>query len=315
MDSDDPAVVYTNLPKNDEDDDDPDDPSNDLVMCYEKNHDREGEDNEKNTSELRYVQWAVDPIQMALELADLQGGERWGTVPPVLWSAPIVAAVKTTTTTVELDDAISQVWARTLKESMRYAERTRHEEVGIRPMPYHLVPQVWTRIRPNKSTDAPWNRDLFVFPESNSTSHDGNNNIPEFLECTVRKSHKEYDAVATATILALCGMGITMSCGVKFGCDFLCYDGPRHARHAFAGLRIVAPCEPLPTAYDLAGYVRTLNTAGKIALLATIMNGRLAIVDLALEQTAFSVTTKRRANKTLEHRYQKLAKTTKMTDL
>jgi hypothetical protein len=329
-DPDDPKVVVDTNSNANDDDGDPDDPSNNLVVSSEQYDDSEGGDNNNtNTANTfhshghRYVQWAVDPIQLALELADLQGGERWGTVPPVLWSAPIVAAVKTTSTTVELDDTISQVWAQSLKESMHDAEWARHQEVGIRPMPYHLVPRVWTRLRPNKSTDALWSRDLLVFPGWNSCSqppptHENNNdskNSTAFLECTVRKPHKEYDAVATATIVALCNMGITMSCGVKFGCDFLCYDGPRHARHAFAGLRVIAPSDALPTAYDLAGYTRTLNTAGKIALLATIVSGRLAIVDLALEQTAFSVITKRRANKTLEHRYQKLAKTTKIINL
>lgn len=87
-----------------------------------------------------------------------------------------------------------------------------------------------------------------------------------------------------------------IACGSKFGCDYLLYDGPRNERHAFAGLRIL----PFPTAnqpetkrltsnkddnkrkdtkyllfpqqnpYELSGYVRCLNTAGKLALLATV---------------------------------------------
>jgi hypothetical protein len=78
-----------------------------------------------------------------------------------------------------------------------------------------------------------------------------------------------------------------VSCGAKFGSDFLIYDGPREERHAFAGLRILSstagagvakdggagdtlPPLPLPTAYSLSGYVRCLNTAGKLALLATV---------------------------------------------
>ena len=94
------------------------------------------------------------------------------------------------------------------------------------------------------------------------------------------------------------------SCGAKFGADFLLYDGPRSQRHAFAGLRImVLPPPPteeeaatttaargtgndppedsmwtgaaaaaagMPSAYELAAYVRCLNTAGKLALLATV---------------------------------------------
>jgi tRNA splicing endonuclease len=83
-----------------------------------------------------------------------------------------------------------------------------------------------------------------------------------------------------------------ISCGAKFGCDFLLYDGRRDERHAFAGLRIIerdsALQLPLPTTYDLTGYVRCLNTAGKLALVATVEHDEagehVAIVDLALEK-------------------------------
>jgi hypothetical protein len=84
-----------------------------------------------------------------------------------------------------------------------------------------------------------------------------------------------------------------VSCGAKFGCDFLLYDGPREERHAFAGLRVLSPsplppqhqgCStivettktkaysilPIPTAYSLTSFVRCLNTAGKLSLLATV---------------------------------------------
>jgi hypothetical protein len=124
-----------------------------------------------------------------------------------------------------------------------------------------------------------------------------------------------------------------LSCGAKFGCDYLLYEGPRHDHHAFAGLRIIEPAQlrppvsdgeevptvefppplPVPDPCDLAGYVRGLNTAGKLALLATVVpdvegviaapedwdpigfppsssSYRVAIVDLALKKiraTAF----------------------------
>ena len=114
-----------------------------------------------------------------------------------------------------------------------------------------------------------------------------------------------------------------MACGSKFGCDLLLYDGSREERHAFAGLRIcsctsadnkalnesaevVNPTDgsvvslPLPSSYDLAGYVRCLNTAGKLALLATVISGedgaesRVAIVDLALEKVLSAPTHKKK---------------------
>jgi hypothetical protein len=87
-----------------------------------------------------------------------------------------------------------------------------------------------------------------------------------------------------------------VSCGAKFGADYLIYDGPRDERHAFAGLKVLSsattatsttgagverhdrhgptPVLPIPTAYSLTSFVRCLNTAGKVALLAT------AVVDV-----------------------------------
>ena len=69
---------------------------------------------------------------------------------------------------------------------------------------------------------------------------------------------------------------------------------------------------PLPRAYDLAGYVRCLNTAGKLALLATVihddeMGPYVSIIDLALEKV--DVKRKPKRAKTLEERLETLAKT------
>jgi hypothetical protein len=122
---------------------------------------------------------------------------------------------------------------------------------------------------------------------------------------------------------------IHVACGAAFGCDFLLYDGRREERHSFAGLRVygsrrrrgdddgrrpdasdtskegAAAQFPTPSAYDLTGFVRTMNTARKIALVAMVVRGggrggsdrgdggddamaqpntRIAIVDLALEK-------------------------------
>jgi hypothetical protein len=83
---------------------------------------------------------------------------------------------------------------------------------------------------------------------------------------------------------------------------------------------------PVPSPFDLSGYVRCLNTAGKLALLATVvptnaviektMDGpknktaathRIAIIDLALEKIV--ATTVNRPKKTLEDRLKLLSKT------
>mmetsp|Transcript_36489 Transcript_36489/g.76938 ORF Transcript_36489/g.76938 Transcript_36489/m.76938 type:complete len:666 (-) Transcript_36489:22-2019(-) len=104
-----------------------------------------------------------------------------------------------------------------------------------------------------------------------------------------------------------------VACGALFGCDFLLYDGKRDERHSFAGMRIYSTTShnnsdndssgeekttttitkfPIPSAYDMAGFVRTMNTARKIALVATVVRerindgkvARVVIVDLALEK-------------------------------
>ncbi|KAL3788484.1 hypothetical protein ACHAW5_002543 [Stephanodiscus triporus] len=120
--------------------------------------------------------------------------------------------------------------------------------------------------------------------------------------------------------------GLHVACGAAFGCDFLLYDGRREDRHSFAGLRVYGSVRshrggdyydevschidadstsewggvvrfPMPSAYDLAGFVRTMNTARKIALVAMVARGgrggrcgdksniaTIAFVDLALEK-------------------------------
>ncbi len=141
-----------------------------------------------------------------------------------------------------------------------------------------------------------------------------------------------------------------IACGALFGCDFLLYDGHRDERHSFAGLRIYC-CDPrsrshrgeeqgngttnccdgikndqlpIPSAYDMAGFVRTMNSARKIALLATVVREgeerdgddcggdddanspprmmtskpsyRIALVDLALEKVLTAPTHVRKGN-------------------
>ena len=68
----------------------------------------------------------------------------------------------------------------------------------------------------------------------------------------------------------------------------------------------------MPRAYDLAGYVRCLNTAGKLALLGTVVHDdqkgcHVSIIDLALEKV--DVKRKPKRAKTLEERLETLSKT------
>jgi hypothetical protein len=104
-----------------------------------------------------------------------------------------------------------------------------------------------------------------------------------------------------------------LSCGAKFGSDMLLYDGIRETRHAFAGLRVLSRFTnsmtssssllsttdkdlntssssslelqlPLPTAFSLTSFVRCLNTAGKLALLATVEEVQVVVPDNNEEQ-------------------------------
>jgi hypothetical protein len=73
------------------------------------------------------------------------------------------------------------------------------------------------------------------------------------------------------------------------------YDGRREEKHSFAGLRVYHVRDgsselPAPSAYDLHGFVRAMNTARKLALIATVRSSsdephvaRIAVVDVALE--------------------------------
>jgi hypothetical protein len=273
---------------------------------------------------VNYLQWTIDATKIAEEIADLRG-EREG-VPPVYIPSPLAAlALSTviliggTTDTptkkllrVVLDDEWAQNWAIDLKKSMKQAEDNRDQE-EMRPMPYHLVPEVWQRMRPstlgtgqqqadhhNKNTDR---SSPTVFQNGTSWSF-----------CELRPSSLPNDDVAVAIIQLLhAGTSLHIACGAKFGCDYLLYDGLRSERHAFAGVRFGL----FPNAYEMSGYVRCLNTAGKLALLAAAQQDtteagevfyRVAIVDLALVKIV--ETTFKKPKKTMEQRLQNLSKAT-----
>lgn len=265
------------------------------------------------------------------------------------------------------DDNLAQEWATKLSESMQAAESVRQQEKEWRPMPYRLVPEVWSRLRPSKTVgpvmreSAPSgklgdknNAGDASTSENRSTQHHTDalalqtislspQKGRDYAFCCIRPSFVETTAT-DATSNAQINNNMTdeaaiiqflysdtnhlhISCGAKFGCDYLLYDGPRTERHAFAGLRVLhTHCSdtkddtnkgevqfPFPTAYDLAGYVRCLNTAGKLALLATVIHDdstqqrcRVLLIDLALVKVA--ATASRRPRKTMEQRMKNLAK-------
>ena len=288
----------------------------------------------------RYVQLEVDASVLEQELADLRG-ERDG-VPPVVLSQSMAAQAfqqgiitKDTdastailsgemqlqlTPDVVVDDVLGGQWAEALKKSMVPAEATRQRE-EMRPMPYQLVPETWVRMRPTLR-ESP----STVEVEAEAASPPAPADEKAWSFCQIRPTTPLDADLAAVVQLLHRGTNLHLSCGAKFGCDFLLYDGSRNERHAFAGLRVLhfdsnndknnndATALPLPTAYDMAGYVRCLNTAGKLSLLATVVKDektntrRVALVDLALEKIL--QTSSRRSNKkTIADRKRTLAKT------
>jgi hypothetical protein len=256
------------------------------------------------------------------ELADLRG-ERQG-VPPVILSPPLARVAFQTPGLLSghdssrgsldscccMDDAWAQDWTVALKESMVPALLVRGRE-DMRPMAYDIVPEVWSRLRPeslqtvqqqqqadNKKTATPP-------AKATATIKDNNQQKGESwgLVSIRPPSVSSFDSdLAAVTEVIYRNTALHVSCGAKFGCDLLLYDGPRKDRHAFAGLRLVVlgntPAStaempfPVPSPYAVAGYVRCLNTAGKLALLALVRRRKqpdgstrfhVAIVDLKLQ--------------------------------
>jgi tRNA splicing endonuclease len=266
----------------------------------------------------RYHQLRLSTPALEEELADLRG-DRDG-VPPVMMSPPMAHeafragvlkatdsdAYLDTMSHFVLDDDLASRWAVALKKNMENAEQVRSKE-AIRPMPYQLLPEVWTRLRPDFLSDLALNTETAsskVSVEDVNNDDQGmqkkeSNSVWSFI--TVRRRLEQTDD-DTAIVVSMLHhfSNLHVSCGAKFGCDFLLYDGRRDQRHAFAGLRVMERSSsqlPLPSTYDLTGYVRCLNTAGKLALLATVERGksgaRVAFVDLALEKVVWATSQKR----------------------
>jgi hypothetical protein len=250
--------------------------------------------------------FAIQPSKSCLdqEIADLRG-ERVG-VPPValsfsaarqlpLCNPPLHDDEVTTLTSIcktELSDEYSEKWAAAVEQSFEAALEVRAKE-DMREMPYDLIPQKWTRMRPRISSQA-----SPVEPTDQGLSGVVSGDV---IWVDSRLASIAFDKAIDAVVHLLHQQmpTIHVSCGAKFGCDLLLYDGPRTERHAFAGLRVFSShvddndnvVWPLPTAYCLSGYVRCLNTAGKLALIATKVTNTngiscIAIVDLALERRA-----------------------------
>ena len=237
-----------------------------------------------------------------------------------------------------IDQPLSLLWAITLQEAMNVAEEVRSQE-DLRQLAYKIVPEMWHRLRPQSLLSDTPNMCSDGQTESKEENKEGDkspmHNAKVSPEITVEEK-KRWAFISTRSELPSFDEDIALvykllyrqtnlhiACGSKFGCDLLLYDGSREERHAFAGLRVCS-CTvgdnsaldesaevvnatdgsvvslPLPSSYDLAGYVRCLNTAGKLALLATVVRReghtkpKVAIVDLALEKVLSAPTHKKK---------------------
>ena len=258
------------------------------------------------------------------EIADLKG-ERQG-VPPVMLSPPLAQVSGTILSDLKypykseeivyMNDTLAQDWSVALRQSMHPSEKTRNME-EMRALVYNLIPEIWSRFRPASLVDGSKTKmkSDITFSAMANQKADGKDNLSEapeeeeekpwrLLPIRHRSVQSTFDDDLAAVVKVLYeNTSLHISCGAKFGCDLLLYDGPRNERHAFAGLRLVTGSSiamttngesfPLLSAYCLAGYVRCLNTAAKLALLATVKREKLAdgstlrkvaFVDLKLER-------------------------------
>jgi hypothetical protein len=274
-------------------------------------------------SNSRYYQLAINNAVLEQELAELRG-ERSG-LPPVLLSPAMTLQAQgvlpgTTNGNIDqtcglvYDHNLSIQWAQLIKASMQPAETARANE-QLRPMPYQLTPEPWTRLRPNveERRVETTMRPTHFEPKSSSNNNNNNSDLhsPPPKKCQWAnmscRPPTSFDSDVSIIFEYLHkDANYYVSCGAKFGSDFLVYDGPRNERHAFAGLRVLQAKDgelPIPSAYSLSGYVRCLNTAGKFALLATVVKDtdkekpvyRVAFVDMALEKVLTAPTHKKRS--------------------
>jgi tRNA splicing endonuclease len=286
-------------------------------VCQEKSSHDEIKEENQTPEECTFTAFK----EIDEELAAMRG-DRSGIPPAML--APAAACValdmKALKSTKREDEQIMKTmfdrqltseWARELKQSMIPAEELREKE-DMRPMAYKVIPELWNRLCP-KSLCACKDEEMTARQTEIEHSTDEESTMNDESQHSlglIRNTSPLYDEVANAVFRHLHKYSnLHISSGEIFGCDFLLYDGKREDRHSFAGLRIYT-CDkkdegkfPIPSAYDMTGFVRTMNTARKLALIATVAKdegegdtARVLIVDLALEKVLSVPTHKKKGS-------------------
>jgi len=182
------------------------------------------------------------------------------------------------------------------------AERKRVKEKGIRELPYTLVPEGWRRgleeSEGNEGREEGEGQQSEGGKEEEEGVVDkgegGGNGVWNFQICDHFFDVMEwigspggYGSAVTLHTYLHRELGLHVSCGATFGCDYIAYDGDREERHAFAGFRVVdvrEGWEGKVRADDLTGWVRAMNTAGKIAVVGFVRGGEVGCVDVVLEK-------------------------------
>ena len=228
-----------------------------------------------------------------LELAELLG-ERRGIPPVILTPAATCVAqdlgflpgsAESDEWNITLDRELSAQWADQLEQSFKHVEESRSRE-EMRKMPYRVAPESWKRLCP----DSLWE---FRTDRSKGKTESAVNQ-DDHTSTQMRDASSSYDLTSYLIFRHLQrNSNLHIACGALFGCDFVLYDGKRSERHSFAGLRIYSYRSnglPMPSPYDMTGYVRAMTSARKMALVATAVidertnSSRLAICELASEK-------------------------------
>lgn len=310
-----------------------------------------------------YFQFEINPQAIQEEIAELRNEDRkaYNNL-PVMLSPPMTKICLPLLQTnndskgfdkvkdqpnIIINDNLATKWAETLHKGIKVEEIERNKE-DLRPLAYKLMPEAWTRLRPKSNDNENSTEAEIAKDEKDEGTKESDDQV---MESEMSSTHTEevlsltcknirltlsdnelswYDKSHEIVYSCIHNQfpNFHISCGSKFGCDYLIYDGCRMERHAFAGLRILtAPVQnlheilpndngeednndklfPLPKPHNLTGYVRCLNTAGKLALLALVVKEdsiettdgmkpqdpssnksnckyHVAIVDLALEK-------------------------------
>jgi len=187
------------------------------------------------------------------------------------------------------------------------------DRMGMRRLPYLVVPEVWGRMftdRLDTSSAAPKgsaNKDDNNCKDNREDDGNGETLTAASTITVPLRVTSRLDKALKIVTADLISRGMHIGDGSKFGGDYLIYDGDREERHAMGCLRVYRTTSggrfPNLNPHDVTSFVRTMNTVGKIAIVAIVDldeetgEGRFGYVDLVLEKVLENRAHKRRGEK------------------